>query len=116
MPYFNTPPATCSASKMVTLTPFRANSPAQASPAGPEPMMAAFFGVAVSVEGTSSHPRPMAQSATNRSSLPMATGWYLAPTTQVASHCDSWGHTRPHTAGNALVLFRIWYERWMSLR
>ena len=43
MPYFSTPPATCSASKMVTLTPLRASSPAQARPDGPEPMMAAFF-------------------------------------------------------------------------
>ena len=41
MPYFSTPPATCRASKTVTLTPARARSPAQARPAGPEPMMAA---------------------------------------------------------------------------
>ena len=45
----------------------------------------------------------------------MATGLNLAPTTQVASHCDSCGQTRPHTAGSALVLFRIWYDRLMSL-
>ena len=40
MPYLRTPPATCSASKIVTLTPLRARSPAQARPDGPEPMMA----------------------------------------------------------------------------
>ena len=112
MPYFSTPPATCSASKMVTATPLRASSPAQARPDGPEPMMAARF-VAPSAAGASkaggvSQPRPMAQSATNRSRRPMATGLNLAPTTQVASHCDSCGQTRPHTAGSALVVFRIW--------
>ena len=107
MPYFSTPPATCSASKTVTWTPLRASSPAQARPAGPEPTMAAFFWAGTPVAGNSSHPRPMAQSATNRSSLPMDTGWYLTPTTQVASHCDSCGQTRPHTAGSALVLFRM---------
>ena len=114
MPYFSTPPATCSASKMVTLTPLRARSPAQARPDGPEPMMAALFCAVESICGGSSQPRPMAASATKRSSRPMATGLNFAPTTQVASHCDSCGQTRPHTAGSALDVFRIWYERLMS--
>ena len=114
MPYFSTPPATCSASKIVTLTPLRARSPAHARPDGPDPMMAALFCAVESICGGSSHPRPMAASATKRSSRPMATGLNFAPTTQVASHWDSCGHTRPHTAGSALDVFRIWYERLMS--
>ena len=70
--------------------------------------MAARFGHGAGTAGASSQPRPMAQSATKRSSRPMATGLNLAPTTQVASHCDSCGQTRPQTAGRALDDFRIW--------
>ena len=43
MPYTSTPPAMWSASNTVTLTPALARSAAQVSPAGPEPMMAAFL-------------------------------------------------------------------------
>ena len=70
-------------------------------------MIAAFFCTAVAIAGGSSHPRPMAASATKRSSRPMATGLNFAPTTQVASHCDSCGQTRPQTAGSAFDDFRI---------
>src|ERR1035441_9317321 len=105
MPYFSTPPATCNASKTVTATPRRANSPAHARPAGPLPMMAARLVSATAATATWSHPRPIPASATKRSRRPMATGLNLSPTTQVASHCDSCGQTRAPTAGNAARLF-----------
>ena len=44
----------------------------------------------------------LAQSAVNFSSLPIATGSPFIPNTHLPSHCDSWGHTLPQTAGNAL--------------
>ena len=67
----------------------------------------ALAGAARRLPAGSSQPRPMAASATKRSSRPMATGGYLTPTTQAASHCDSCGQTRPHTAGSVLALFRM---------
>ena len=93
---------------MVTATPCCARLPAQVRPAGPLPIIAAFFWAAPLVEGISSQPRPRAASATKRSRRPMATGLNLRPTTQVDSHCDSCGQTRPQTAGSALSYFRIW--------
>src|ERR1035437_2053229 len=86
MPYFSTPPATCNASKMVTATPRRPNSPAQATPAGPLPMMAAPLVSVTVAAAVWSHPRPMPASATKRSRRPMATGLSLSPTTQHGDH------------------------------
>ncbi len=51
---------------------------------------------------------PAAQSATNRSSQPMATGSPFLPRTQTPSHWVSWGQTRPVVAGRALSTRRIW--------
>ena len=47
------------------------------------------------------------QSATKRSSLPMATGSPFTPRMQLPSHCVSCGQTRPQTAGNEDVSLMI---------
>ena len=44
------------------------------------------------------------QSATKRSRRPMPTGSPLMPRTHLLSHWLSCGHTRPQTAGSALVV------------
>ena len=43
------------------------------------------------------------QSATKRSSRPMATGSPFTPRTHLLSHWDSCGQTRPDRAGRAFV-------------
>ncbi len=68
------------------------------------------------VSGTASHPRATAKSATNRSRRPIATGWSFLPTMQVASHWLSCGHTRPQTAGRALLSLRTRYAVFRSRR
>ena len=100
MPYTNTPPTLCSASKIFTLYPARARSLAQASPDGPEPITATLplYSAGFSA-GFSAEALAMAQSPTKRSSLPMLTGSPLMPNTHEPSHWVSCGHTRPHTAG-----------------
>jgi hypothetical protein len=82
--------------------PSFARSPAQVSPAGPEPTMAtlcpllsAFFGASALFS--------LCLSATYLSSLPMATGSPFIPRTHFASHWVSCGQTRPQTDGRELV-------------
>jgi len=62
MPYFSTPAGHVQRFEDGHLDAIPANSPAQARPAGPETVMAAFFWAAAPAAGTSSMPRPMAQS------------------------------------------------------
>ena len=99
IPYTSTPPALCSASKIVTSYPSLARSPAQVSPAGPEPITATFF-PSFSFGGSGLMLFSLAQSATKRSSLPIATGSPLIPRMHFPSHWLSCGQTRPHTAGS----------------
>ena len=103
MPYMSTPPALCSASKIVTSCPIWTRSPATVSPAGPAPTTATRLPVGAPIPGISTFPVTRSKSATNRSRRPMATGSPFFPRTHGISHCSSWGQTRPHTAGSALV-------------
>ena len=106
IPYRNTPPESCSASKTCTAWPMRASSPAAVSPPGPEPTTATFLPVAaMSRVGASMF--ASAQSATNRSSHPTATGSPFNPRMHLASHCTSCGQTRPVVAGSALLVRKI---------
>ena len=85
IPYTRTPPASWSASNIVTSYPSFARSPAHVSPEGPEPITATrlpFFDAAFS--GLISFSR--AQSATNRSSLPIYTASPLIPLIHLPSH------------------------------
>ena len=84
----------------------RASSPAQVRPAGPEPMTATLCPLAGAVARLDT-PCSAAQSATKRSTRPMATGSPLMPRTHLPSHWFSWGQTRPEMAGRALALDRI---------
>ena len=102
MPYFSTPPGSWKASNTVTSQPALAMSAAQAMPAGPEPTMPTLKPLGW-MYGTFDQRSRIARSPTQRSSLPMATGSSVSPTVQEPSHCDSCGHTRPHTAGNRFV-------------
>ena len=103
MPYFRTPPMTCSASKIVTSAPAFARSPAHARPAGPEPTIAtfpsfpAFAGFSMTTAG--------ALSPTKRSRRPIATDSIL-PFTRMhcASHWLSCGQTRPQIDGEEVAL------------
>ena len=52
IPYFNTPPISCNASKTVTSKPFFAISPAKLKPEGPEPTTATLMPLAASFSGT----------------------------------------------------------------
>ena len=85
----------------MTWYPFLASSPAQVSPAGPEPTTATFLPLDSGLWGAALT-FSRYQSAANRSSRPMATGSPLMPRTHFASHWVSWGQTRPDTAGRAL--------------
>ena len=71
MPYWSTPPTTCSASNTVTSQPYRTRSAATASPAGPEPTMATLPSCGFERGGAAFAGR--AWSPTNRSSRPIAT-------------------------------------------
>ena len=51
MPYINTPPGVCRASKIVTRCPSLAKSAAQVKPAGPEPTTATFYRWGVRLPG-----------------------------------------------------------------
>ena len=84
----------------------RASSPAQVRPAGPEPMTATLWPFLGAV-ATLAIPCSAAQSATKRSTRPMATGSPFTPRTHLPSHWFSWGHTRPEMAGRALALDKI---------
>ena len=53
IPYTSTPPGSWSASNMVTSYPFLAKSPAQVSPAGPDPIIATFILFDSSLKDTS---------------------------------------------------------------
>ena len=102
MPNMSTPPGSGSISNTSTLKPMRARSPAMVSPAGPEPMTA----TRPRVLGCSfSRIKPMSpsKSAMKRSSLPTCMPWPFLVSTQWPSHCFSWGHTRPQTAGRLLL-------------
>ena len=52
IPYFNTPPISCSASNTVTSYPYFAMSPAKESPAGPEPITAILMPFFSLISGT----------------------------------------------------------------
>ena len=86
---------------MVTSYPSFARSPAQLSPAGPEPITATLFpflfGFAFGLI-----PIFLAVSATYLSSLPIETASPLFPLIHTPSHCVSCGQTLPHTAGSEL--------------
>ncbi|MBA7612365.1 hypothetical protein ES703_19601 [subsurface metagenome] len=87
MPYMSTPPATCSASKMVTLCPILASSAAAVKPAGPEPTTATFLPVGLEDLGGLATPiLARSQSATKRSRRPIAMGASFLASEQVASH------------------------------
>ena len=107
MPYTSTPPAWCSASKIVTSWPCRIRSPATVSPAGPAPTTATFLPVGAALGGIKRLPCSRSQSAAKRSSLPMATGSSFFPTIQSFSHWSSCGQTLPHTAGRLLRSFSL---------
>ena len=104
----STPPGSCRASNTSTLMPAAAQTPAQVSEAGPEPMQAIFLlpsGTAQELVPVtcSQAEEAMWLSATKRSRRPMATGWPLALRMQLPSHWFSCGQTRPQTAGRLLV-------------
>ena len=84
----------------------RASSPAAVRPPGPEPTTATRKPVC-SAGGASGVMFCAAQSATKRSSQPMATGLPFLPRTQTPSHWTSCGQTRPVVAGSALSTRRI---------
>ena len=99
MPYCSTPPSLCSASNTVTSYPILARSAAHANPEGPLPITATLC----PLEATAARwllPCSNSQSPTKRSSLPIATGSPLMPSTHAPSHCASCGQTRPHTEGS----------------
>ena len=52
IPYFNTPPISCNASNTVTSYPYLAISPANANPAGPEPITAILMPFFSAMTGT----------------------------------------------------------------
>ena len=98
MPYCSTPPSLCSASNTVTSYPSwpgRQHMPIR----GPLPITATLC----PLEATAARwllPCSNSQSPTKRSSLPIATGSPLMPSTHAPSHCASCGQTRPHTEGS----------------
>ena len=100
IPYTNTPPTLCSASKIFTSYPMRARSLAQASPEGPLPMTATLCPLRLMSGAGILSAFSIFQSPTKRSSLPIATGSPLMPSTHAPSHCASCGQTRPHTEGS----------------
>ncbi len=79
-----------------------ARSLAQVRLAGPEPTTATRMPLVWGLAGMA-FTFSRYQSATKRSSRPMATGSPLMARTQRASHWLSWGQTRPLTLGRALV-------------
>ncbi len=84
----------------MTSYPNFARSPAQVTPAGPEPITATFLPFVFS--GFSGEiPFSLAQSATNLSNFPIEIGSPFIPRIHTPSHWLSCGHTRPHTAGRA---------------
>ena len=102
IPNMSTPPGSGSISKISTLKPWRARSPAIVSPAGPEPITATrprVFGWSFSLIS----PMLPSKSAIKRSSLPTCMPCPFFASTQWPSHCFSWGHTRPQTAGRLLL-------------
>ncbi len=106
MPLLSTPPNQLIASNTVTRKPLRAISPAKASPDGPEPTTATLTdrGLRAIFSAVASGWLSRSLSATKRSRLPIATaGRFILVYVQLASHCFSCGHTRPHTAGSTLV-------------
>ncbi len=109
MPYISTPPATCSASKMVTLCPILAKSAAAVNPAGPEPTTATCLpvGLVGSIGESIASLLARSQSATYRSRRPIAIGACLFASEQAASHWVSWGQTRPQIPGRLFLLLSI---------
>src|SRR3989304_9366725 len=89
---------------MVTECPILARSAAAVSPAGPEPTTATFFPVGSPGAGICT-PFLLSRSATNRSRYPIETDAPFLLRIHACSHCVSWGHTRPQTAGSALSDF-----------
>ena len=85
IPYTSTPPAVCNASKIVTSYPNFAKSPAHVSPDGPDPITATLCPLDLIfssfLELFFKH-----QSATNLSSLPIATDSPLIPLMHFDSH------------------------------
>ena len=98
IPYSSTPPGRWRASKIVTSYPSFARSDAHARPAGPLPITAILWPFAGAISGFTP-PFSRLQSATKRSSFPIATGSPFTPRIQLPSHCVSCGHTRPQIAG-----------------
>ena len=86
---------------MVTSYPRAARSPAQAMPAGPEPITATFLPLG-STSGAWMGVWASCQSETKRSTRPMATASPFRAWEQFFSHCCSWGHTRPQMPGRLL--------------
>src|SRR5450756_322312 len=97
-----TPPAAWNASKTVTSWPFLTSSPAAVRPAGPEPTTATERPDEVAAPAFDRSGFAIAQSATKRSSEPIATDAPFFARTQRASHWISWGQTRPVTHGTGL--------------
>ena len=88
IPYSRTPPALCRASNTVTSYPILARSLAHARPEGPLPTTATLY----PFDGAFTAlwlPLAMFQSATKRSSFPIATGSPFTPRMQLPSHCVS---------------------------
>ena len=102
IPYARTPPSSWRASNTVTPWPIWIRSPAQASPAGPDPMTAILLPVGGVTEAACLRPRLRSSSATNLSRCPIAMGRPFLPRTHASSHWLSCGQTLPHTAGSAL--------------
>ena len=85
IPYTKTPPGSCKASNIVTSYPSLAKSPAQVSPAGPEPTTATLLPFILSAL-VGFTPCSLAQSAVNLSSLPIEIGAPLIPLIHFCSH------------------------------
>ena len=77
-----------------------AKSPAQAKPAGPEPITATFLSRGGGREGAT----PFLHNQLKMPKYPMATGCPLLPSMHL-SHWSSWGHTLPHIAGRLFFLY-----------
>ena len=97
----STPPGLWSASKIVTLWPSFASSPATVRPAGPAPTTATFLPVRAGMAGARTSPCCELRPSRRRSAR--ACRWRSArpscARTHTASHCSSCGHTRPQMPG-----------------
>src|SRR3989339_1789657 len=100
------PPACFRDSNTVTSNPSRARTAAQESPAGPDPMTAAFlpfFFPAVS----GSNPVFQPYSARNLWIFPIFTALSMPVALQASSHSTSVGQTTPHTPSRGLFFLIV---------